>query len=85
MQTDSLSKLPVRIKVQEIVSSRYENGKRPLNWDLRKSGEDVVKSTDGKTLKLFSEGGQSPPQKDWVILVNKGDSSSGYTWTLYSI
>lgn len=86
MQSDVITKLPVRIKVQEVLSSRYEGQHhRPANWDRRKSGVDVVKTTDGQTIKLQSDGGQSPPQKDWVVLLSKGDAQSGYIWTLYGM
>jgi hypothetical protein len=85
MQQDVSFKIPCRIKVQELLSSRYEDGKRPLNWDKRKAGIDTVRTADGLVLKLESDGGQSPPQKDWTLLLSRGDAENGYIWTLYGM
>lgn len=83
--SENLGKLPVRLRVGELVSSRYSNGNRPLNWDQRVSGEDLIKTDDGRVVKLQSDGGQSPPKKDWEILITGGDAQTGYGWTLYAI
>ncbi|RMG42821.1 MAG: hypothetical protein D6719_05360 [Candidatus Dadabacteria bacterium] len=80
-----LDSIPVRIKVKEILSSRYNNNKRPLSWDERKDGNDIVRSEDGRILNLFSNGQQSPPQPGWVILIKGGDADKGYNWTLYGM
>jgi hypothetical protein len=75
---------PFRVQVAELISSRYLDGKRPLSWDNRCAGIDVVRSTDNKVIKLMSDGGQSPPQPGWIILVRPQDSEP-YAWTLYGI
>lgn len=77
--------LPSRITVTKLVSSRYPSGKRPASWDQRTSGVDVVQASDGKNIKLLSDGGQSPPRKGWVVLLTKGDEQSGFNWTLYGL
>jgi hypothetical protein len=76
---------PQRVEVSEIISSRYPDHVRPVSWDLRKAGFDLVKSSGGQTIKLVSDGGQSPPHPGWVILLTGGDASSGYSWTLYGM
>ena len=78
-------KIPRRVQISEVVESRYENGERPLSWDDRVDGIDIVKTIDGEELKLLSSGGQSTPKSGWVILLNAGDSAGGYGWTLYGI
>lgn len=76
--------LPARIRVADTVSSRYIANERPTSWDQRKSGLDVVRTSDGATIKLLSDGGQSPPKKGWDLILTElhGDS---YTWTLYGL
>ena len=93
MQTErsSLSHLPVKVVIGELVASRYAPGgrsggnERPSSWDERRAGIDVVRTTDGKTLRLASDGGQSPPQTGWILIVQSGDANAGYQWTLYGI
>ena len=77
--------LPRRVIVKRIVSSRYAENLRPLSWDERKEGEDTIESGDGATVKLLSDGQQSPPKPGWVLLLTSGDDSVGYRWTLYGI
>jgi hypothetical protein len=77
--------LPARVQVAKIVSSRYEGNVRPLDWDCRKSGIDTIQTNDGKLLKLSSDGGQSPPQEGWVLVLTAGDEQAGYAWTLYGL
>jgi hypothetical protein len=88
-----------RVQVAELVSSRYEaaadslcepeNGRscsaRPLSWDERVGGVDIVTTVGGDSIKLFSSPMQSPPKPGWVILLTGGNSTDGYTWTLYGI
>lgn len=88
-----------RVQVAELVSSRYEAAAaaccgpakergcaaRPLSWDERVDGVDVVKTVGGDSIKLFSSSMQSPPKPGWVILLTGGNSTDGYTWTLYGI
>ncbi len=89
-------KIPARIQVQELLNSRYgslckpspslDDGlPRPLSWDERVEGSDVVRSVDGQTVKLFSSAMQTPPQPGWVILLTDGDPQAGYRWTLYGM
>lgn len=78
--------LPKRVKISKIVSSRYGSGGiRPLSWDDRIDGVDIVKTTEGEELHLQSSGQQSTPQPSWEILLTSGDHSSGYKWTLYGM
>lgn len=81
----SLSRLPARIAVAELVDSRYVDGKRPEQWEKRLEGIDLIKSEEGAVLKLWSDGGQSPPQAGWGIVLVSGDATRGYNWTLYSL
>lgn len=85
MQADILSKIPARVVVKELVSSRYADGKRPENWDMRVEGMDMVRTVEGKLIKLISDGGQMPPQENWEILITRGDAEKGYNWTLYGL
>lgn len=78
-------KFPHRLEVTELVNSRYTNGSRPSSWDMRIGGIDLIRASDGNTYKLQSDGGQSPPQKDWVIILSGGDAQQGYHWTLYGL
>lgn len=85
MSNQNSVELPASIQVESIISSRYIGHQRPLSWDERKAGVDVVRSIDQKTIRLMSDGGQSPPQPGWTIIISEGDESSGYKWTLYSM
>ena len=76
--------LPTRIRVAETLSSRYPGNERPSSWDERKAGVDVIRSVDGQTLKLQSDGGQSPPKKGWELMLTESHDDS-YTWTLYGL
>jgi len=82
---DSIEHFPARFTIAEVRSLRYTDNRRPQSWDKRLAGNDVVTTVDGKILRLFSDGGQSPPSPGWVILVSGGDSERGYLWTLYGI
>jgi hypothetical protein len=84
--------LPALVHVDELVSSRYDDlclehrlthGCRPVGWDERRGGIDVVRTREAKLLKLESDGGQSPPKPGWVLILRGGDSERGYGWTLY--
>ncbi len=83
-------KLPCRVTVKSIVTSRYGNSlkegeSRPMSWDDRKEGVDVVLTDCGGRLTLNSDGGQSVPQPGWVILITDGDEVTGYRWTLFGM
>lgn len=83
--TLELPQLPAEVQVEELLSSRYSSGERPASWDERQAGEDLVRTSEGQTLKLWSEGGQSPPRCGWRIILRSGTKESGYRWTLYSL
>jgi len=85
VNSNLMDQLPRRIKVAELVNSRYPNGRRPLSWDERIEGTDVVRTEDGKIIKLISDGGQSPPRKNWVLMLKDGDPERGYHWTVYGM
>ncbi|MBN8549157.1 MAG: hypothetical protein J0M12_07590 [Deltaproteobacteria bacterium] len=76
--------LPARIRVAETISSRYAGNERPSSWDLRKPGVDVIRTADGHTLTLHSDGGQSPPKKGWELMLTDS-RDDGYAWTLYAL
>lgn len=84
--------LPKRIKVENVLSSRYGEGERPISWDDRFAGVEEVQTQDGEALVLFSNGGQSSPAKGWEILLTEeveitSDKASkkAYSWTLYGL
>lgn len=91
-------KLPKKISIKEVVSSRYEVGQRPTSWDKRRAGLEVVKTEEGEVINLYSNGGQSSPHPGWELLLMKNvdytavaeqsenaPSISAYTWTLYAV
>lgn len=91
-----ITKLPARIQVGELLSSRYgtdphpsdflDDGlPRPLSWDARVRGVDVIKTVDGATLRLSSSAMQTPPQPGWVLVLTHGSADAGYHWTLYGL
>jgi hypothetical protein len=80
--------LPVRKKISKVLRGRYPNGIKPLSWDQRVAGIDVVIDDQGSEIPLFSHGDQSTPQAGWEILITgyEGDTAAGpYTWTLYGV
>ena len=81
--------LPTRVVVQSVVSSRYEPGERPISWDDRREGIEVVAITGGEQLQLYSSGGQSTPAPGWEVLLTEAtqgtDQQAAYSWTLYGI
>ncbi len=85
MSARSRDELLKKVTVAEIVSSRYVSGQRPDQWERRAPGSDVVRLSDGSVLNLLSDGGQSPPQPGWTIMLTGGDSAQGFRWTLYGI
>ena len=83
-------KFPFRTTVSSVLQSRYgsdlpQGSSRPSSWDDRKDGVDVVVTDSGETLRLYSDGQQSVPQKGWVILVTSGNNTSGFHWTLFGM
>ena len=89
-QNDGQRALHVHAKVcvVEVVSSRYgtsDGGARPLLWDERHEGFDIVRIEGGETLTLKSSAMQSTPKPGWILVLTGGSQSEGYTWTLYGI
>lgn len=56
-----------------------------MNWDDRIEGVDVVESDTGETVRLWSEGSQSPPQSGWTIVLRETSTPDKLRWTLFSI
>jgi hypothetical protein len=77
--------LPRTVVVNALVASRYHSGFRPESWDARVHGIDIVRSTEGEEIRLFSDGQQSPPQSGWTIMLTGGDATAGFKWTLYGL
>lgn len=83
-----------RICVTELIASRYDvieggarkvGSERPLFWDDRKEGLDVIRGASGEEVRLHSTFMQSPPKPGWVIVLTGGDAENGHSWTLYGI
>jgi hypothetical protein len=74
-----------RVRVGRVVESRYSGGFRPLSWDNRGAGIDIVESIEGEVFRLSSSGQQSCPQPGWEIVLTSGDGEQGYAWTLYGL
>jgi hypothetical protein len=81
----STKSLPRQVSVAEVIRSRYPYEDRPLSWDERIEGIDVIRTSDDEVIRLFSDGMQSPPKKGWVVVLTGGSDESGYSWTLYGI
>ena len=81
----SVDKIPCRVTVGSIVRSRYEKQTRPADWAARVDGIDVITTTDGEELRLYSNGQQNTPQPNWVLLLTGGSAEEGYEWTLYGM
>lgn len=81
---NSDNKLPYRIVVSGLKAGRYKAGSKPLSWDERVSGVDIVIDADGREIELFCEGDQSTPDAGWELLLN-GKNNDAYTWTLYGV
>jgi hypothetical protein len=77
-----------KVCILEVVSSRYgaaRGGERPLLWDERQEGNDVVRIEGGETITLKSSAMQSTPKPGWIVVLTGGSQHEGYTWTLYGI
>ena len=82
----SFDSAPFRVTVDQVISSRYGLGSgRPSDWDKRQAGIDTIRTSEGKVIRLLSDGGQSTPAKGWVLMVTGGEPQSGYKWTLYGM
>lgn len=81
-----MAKLSRRIIVEQLVEGRYPAGQKPISWDERREGVEVVKTNTGEQIRLASSGGQSSPAKGWELLLTAVDpSSNAAKWTLYSL
>ncbi|HMO02060.1 MAG TPA: hypothetical protein PKD37_00890 [Oligoflexia bacterium] len=85
---------PCRLKVIQPLASRYQelsnNNTRPLSWDERFAGEEMVLCSylnDDRQfqVKLYSDPQQSTPQPGWIIFLIAGDQENGFYWTLYGL
>ncbi len=79
-----------KVVVASLKQARYADKRRPLSWDQRRDGIDVITSQAGEDIRLWSDAGQSPPQAGWVILLtSEGERADkahdGYRWTLYGL
>jgi hypothetical protein len=84
------STLPKRVIVDQVVKSRYVPGARPLSWDERVPGVEVIRATSGEEISLFSNGGQSSPAPGWELLLTAEtimpeSRQAALEWTLYGI
>ena len=80
--------LPRRVVVSEVLSGRYAAGSRPVSWDARREGVESVRTTEGDNIRLFSNGGQSTPNKNWELLLTKENQfaeGEAFSWTLYGV
>ncbi len=81
--------LPKRVTVSEVITSRYLPGTRPVSWDLRVPGFEVIRTTSGEEIVLASNGGQSTPAPGWQLLLTKEAQSETNNrvleWTLYGV
>ena len=80
--------LPKRVLVSQVLAGRYAPGSRPVSWNDRKEGIESIITSEGDTIQLFSNGGQSTPSKNWELLLTKADRSSPdptFSWTLYGV
>lgn len=75
-------KFPCEVKVRELISSRYADNKRPIVWEERRAGIDLIRIDPDETLRLQSDGQQSPPEAGWRLVLCGGDEERGYRWTL---
>ncbi len=91
-------KLPRRVVVDEVLQGRYSPGERPLSWDARREGIEVIRTADNEEMTLLSSGQQSTPAPGWELLLMQSatDGSTqfqalgkatavAYKWTLYGI
>ena len=74
-----------RVVVERVVSSRYQDGVRPESWDARREGVDIIALAGGRTIRLWSDGGQSPPRPGWHILLTSAGPENSQRWTLYGV
>ena len=82
---EAVSRNERRVRVGRVVKSRYSAGFRPLSWDDRKAGVDIIETVEGEVFRLSSSGQQSCPQPGWEIVLTGGDGEQGYGWTLYGL
>jgi len=73
-----------RIVVTKVIKGRYAPGVKPLSWDQRAPGVDIVETREGRVVELSSKGGQSTPGIGWELMLQSA-SPTGVEWTLYGI
>ena len=73
------------VTVCRIVVSRYENNLRPIQWENRREGTDIVVLENGEEISLFSDGQQSPPKPGWKIVIYGKHEEGGFLLTLHGI
>lgn len=83
-QNGAPGNLPRLVRVKSANSSRYPDLKRPESWDARVAGIDTIQTTDGSTIELISDGGQSVPEVGWSLMLTELEGSA-YRWTLYGL
>ena len=75
-----------RVVVKRVLEGRYAPGARPLSWDKRVVGNDLIETVAGETVLLASNGGQSTPDAGWELLLSDANTEDGgVEWTLYGI
>lgn len=77
--------LPSKVVVKRLENSRYADNLRPAGWDQRTEGIDQIECAEFGSLRLLSDGSQSPPQAGWTLILTSGDEQAGYRWTLYGL
>jgi hypothetical protein len=78
--------LPKKVKVKTLIAGRYNGQEKPLSWDDRVGGIDVILDENGTEFQLQSTGDQSPPREGWqIMLTDSGDMANTYKWTLYGL
>ncbi len=87
MNTEKNIFKPRREKVAKIVSGRYLPGTKPSSWDDRVAGYDIIETSSGENISLYSEGDQSTPKIGWEILLSEEfpGVDPSYKWTLYGV
>ena len=71
-----------------VLSGRYPAGERPLDWEKRRAGEEIIATVSGEEIRLYSSAMQSTPAPGWQVLLtaDAADSEAApLRWTLYGI
>lgn len=77
------------VTVKEVQSSRYPPGLRPLKWETRVEGLEVIRDESGAAIRLWSGAAQAAPSPGCQLFLVKrregGENEVGYEWTLYGL